>query len=403
MNSSGIDMPEWHIVTCEYPPTIGGISDYALAVATALGAAGHQVHVWCPSAEGTPPERDGVTVHREFGRFDLLSLWRSGRLLNQFPPRRRLFVQWVPQGFGYRSLNLPFAAWLTCRAWLRGDEIHLMIHEPYLGFSTNALHTAASLVHRAMLFVAGLSADRIWLSTQAWVPFVRPYLPRRRPMQWMPVTVPAVPRAGDRDTAMVRDRLAPAGTPLVGHFSSHSTVLTPVLAPAIEWVLQHSGAIVALIGRNGDRLRTGILSARPDLAGRIVATGDVDSAAVPAHVQACDVMLQPYPEGITARRTSTLTLLALGCPVVTNNGALTEGFWRQGDLALAPGPDPAAIGALVVELLEDAPRRAELGERGLGVYSRLFDVQHAVAVLQHASALPITCAAEPLARRSVNL
>jgi hypothetical protein len=38
----------WHLVTCEYPPQVGGVSDYSLAVATGLAAAGQTVHVWCP-------------------------------------------------------------------------------------------------------------------------------------------------------------------------------------------------------------------------------------------------------------------------------------------------------------------------------------------------------------------
>jgi glycosyltransferase involved in cell wall biosynthesis len=393
--TAGTDAPEWHIVTCEYAPTLGGISDYTLTVASALAAAGHRVHVWCPEADRPPPPCAGVTIHPELGCFDRRSLRRVGRMLDRLPAPRRLFVQWVPHGFGYRSLNLPFAVWVAGRAWLRGDEIHLMIHEPYMRFSRNLLHSGMSLVHRLMLLVAGSGAEWTWLSTPAWAPFARPYLPRRRPMQWLPVPVPALARADARDAAAVRAQLVPGGGPVVGHFSSHSRILTPVLAPAIDWILQHSRATVVLIGRDGERLRSQIVSARPRFADRIRATGDLDRPALARHFQACDVMLQPYPDGISARRTSTLTLLAHGCPVVTNRGELTESLWSEDDVALAPEPDPSLIGAAVVDLLHDARRRAELGERGLGLYNRLFDVRHAVFALQQASGVPLPSLPQP--------
>ena len=43
-------------------------------------------------------------------------------------------MQWVPHGFGYRSMNLGFCLWLRPRA-RSGDQVELMVHEPYLEFS----------------------------------------------------------------------------------------------------------------------------------------------------------------------------------------------------------------------------------------------------------------------------
>ena len=38
----------WHLITCEYPPRTGGVSDYTRLVAEGLSEAGDEVHVWCP-------------------------------------------------------------------------------------------------------------------------------------------------------------------------------------------------------------------------------------------------------------------------------------------------------------------------------------------------------------------
>ena len=35
----------WHLITCEYPPDIGGISDHTAQLASGLAAAGDEVHV----------------------------------------------------------------------------------------------------------------------------------------------------------------------------------------------------------------------------------------------------------------------------------------------------------------------------------------------------------------------
>jgi glycosyltransferase involved in cell wall biosynthesis len=387
---------EWHIVTCEYAPTFGGISDYARSIAEALASKGVSVHVWCPAAEGLPPACPGVSVHQELGSFDPRSVWRVGRLLNGHPVRRRLFVQWVPHGFGYKSLNLPFALWLAGRAWFRDDELHLMVHEPYLRFSRKPSHIVASLIHRLMLCLAASKAERIWLSTSAWEPFVKPYASRSRSPQWLPVPVPPTPRPAVPDIDALRAELAPDASPLVGHFSSHSPILTPVLAPTIERLLRKSQAIMVLIGHDGHRLRREIVTAHPEFAGRIRATGELDRLALAQHFAACDLMLQPYPDGISARRTSTITLLAEGCPIVTNSGALTESFWREGAVVLAPSPDPRQIAEAVLSLLDDRAERTRCAERGRQLYDRVFDVRHAVAALEQASRTPMAYAPEPV-------
>ncbi len=42
----------WHLITCEYPPQFGGVSDYSGQVASGLRAAGADVSVWCAEFEG---------------------------------------------------------------------------------------------------------------------------------------------------------------------------------------------------------------------------------------------------------------------------------------------------------------------------------------------------------------
>src|SRR5205814_567247 len=174
-------------------------------------------------------------------------LRRVNALLNGCPAPRTLLVQWVPHGYGWRSLNVAFAMWLAGRA-LAGDSIELLVHEPYLEVSMHPARLAAALVHRAMLIVAAASAHRIFVSTPSWIPAVRPYALWRQSIEWLPVPAPLLPVRDPTGVAETRRALAPGRRPLVGHFSSFSPLITDLLQPAAERLLRDTGAHILLLG-----------------------------------------------------------------------------------------------------------------------------------------------------------
>src|SRR6266850_5202914 len=90
----------WHIITGEFPPQPGGVSDYCSQLTAALSAAGEEVHVWAPPVAATTARSDGVQVHRLSSRFGLGSLKQLSAGLDASPPPRRLFVQYVADAFG---------------------------------------------------------------------------------------------------------------------------------------------------------------------------------------------------------------------------------------------------------------------------------------------------------------
>ena len=94
-----------------------------------------------------------------------------------------------------------------------------------------------------------------------------------------------------------------------------------------------SGAPTArrtLLGQNGDGFIAAARS-RPSAAAPrdCHATGTLSPRALAEHVEACDLLVQPYPDGISSRRTSAMAGLALGVPVVTTTGHLTESLWAE--------------------------------------------------------------------------
>jgi glycosyltransferase involved in cell wall biosynthesis len=126
-----------------------------------------------------------------------------------------------------------------------------------------------------------------------------------------------------------------------------------------------------------------LLSTRPDLSGRLVASGRASAHDVSVHLQACDVLVQPYPDGVTTRRTSVMAGLANGCAVVTTDGKLTEDVWQAtGCVAMAAATDLAGLALRTRELLADAAARQALQARASDAYESHFALPHTIDALR---------------------
>jgi hypothetical protein len=377
-------MTRWHLVTSEYPPDVGGVSDYTGQLARALSAAGDEVHVWCPGeARDSLP---GIQVHAALGGMSQADFRRVDAQLDACPGPRRLLVQWVPHGFGYRSMNLGFCLWLARRA-RGGDHVELMVHEPYMEFSWRSpVHSAMAAVHRIMTLVVLGAARRAWIAIPAWEGRLRPYaLGRAVPMPWLPVPG-CVPTDLPADPAALRPRFALDDQPIVGHFGSHGAAVAGLLDRCLPSIMEGPcRPALLLLGADGGMYRDALLARHPGWTGRVHAAGFLDGAALAAHLAACDVMVQPYPDGVTSRRTSIMACLSQGRAVVTTTGHLTEPLWQASRaVALAGVHDSTGLAEAVVRVLADAGARAQLGTRARQLYLATFSVERVVNTLRAA-------------------
>jgi glycosyltransferase involved in cell wall biosynthesis len=384
----------WHLITSEYPPLPGGVSDYTHLIAKGLAAAGDTVHVWCPRASVEFKESTGITVHRELGAMKPVDWRRVGRLLERFPAPRRLLVQWVPHGYGYRSMNLPFCVWLWKRARINGDSIELMVHEPFLQFGEgNWKQGCVAMVHRVMTTVLLNAARRVWLSIPAWEKLLRPFALRRRVrFDWLPIasTIPVIDDPAG--VQALRQRLAPGGVRVVGHFGTYGKHLMELLRAALPVLMSEAlnPGLLLLIGRGSVGACERLVQEFPELAQRIYATGALCAEDLSRHVRACDFMVQPFPDGVSSRRTSAMVGLSHGRPLVTTSGPLTESFWSGcGAVSLAPVGDVAALVSAARRLLLDEEARARMSAAAIALYRERFDVRNTIAALRDRTALEI--------------
>jgi glycosyltransferase involved in cell wall biosynthesis len=162
-----------------------------------------------------------------------------------------------------------------------------------------------------------------------------------------------------------------------------------MLHASIPPLVESTSAHVLLIGRRGDDTARELVSRHPRLDGRVHGTGVLPDEAVSMHVAACDLMLQPYPDGVSSRRTSAMVALSHGVPMVTTTGWLTESLWEESGAAeLVCADQPERLAGAAAQLLESPSRRATLGSRALSLYLLRFDMPHSIRVLREADAAP---------------
>lgn len=378
----------WHIITCEFPPKVGGVSAYVERLSADLARQGQRVHVWCPGRDHDEAMDDGVVLHRRMGNYSLADLWRLDKELSRHEAPRRVLLQWVPHGFGWRSMNVPLCGWLLKRSTCDGDIVEIMVHEPFLDFSGTAKQRVAAIVHRVMTMVLLRAARRIWVSTPVWQDRWKRYeLSRGIPYTWLPIASSiASPGLDLRRVQECRRRYAPT-RPLIGSFTGRASTRRDARVSALEPVLLRllngeRSPEMLFIGENSEAVCREVALAYPVMASRLHATGSMSEAELSSSLQACDVLLQAYPDGITSRRTTAVTALAHGIPVVATADRSTESFWSETSaVVLVQNGDIDGMVTAVERLLADPEERSRLSAAARQLYSRVFNSERSIALL----------------------
>ena len=374
----------WAILTGEYPPAPGGVSDYTQQVARALACAGDYVHVFTapprdPNSRETMSSGASVEpIHVEVlpDHFGLQSLSTLDARLDRLPRPREILVQYVPHAFGCRAMNIGFCAWLLARS--RTDRITITFHEVTFPMRAGqpVHHNLLGLVNHAMAAMLVRAASRAIVTIPAWARLLK-RLGARCEIRVVPVpsNLPLV--VGPESVARARAKYhCGTGEALIGTFGSFGPLVAPLLDELVPRLAAQELGTLLLIGRGSERYRH-----RLSKVANVVATGPLHPNETAAAIAACDVMIQPFPDGVSARRSSAAAALALGVPIVTNTGELSESFWRDSDaVALTESSDQ--IPDLAAALLNDAPRRARLIAAAKQLYEQRFALRHTIDALR---------------------
>jgi glycosyltransferase involved in cell wall biosynthesis len=171
---------------------------------------------------------------------------------------------------------------------------------------------------------------------------------------------------------------------VIGHFGTYPTAIAAMLRTIVPGILEASPrSTMILIGANSDTFRESLLNEHSELAPRVAATGALPSTEVSLAIASCDLMVQPYPDGVTSRRGSMMAVITHARPIVTTQGSATEPLWQQsGAVALVPPGDDVAFASMVCELIGDEDRRHRYGIAAKSLYGSRFDLRHTIEALR---------------------
>jgi glycosyltransferase involved in cell wall biosynthesis len=282
-------------------------------------------------------------------------------------------------------MNVPFCLWLASR---RRDSIWSMFHEVAfpLGWNQPPSHNVLSVITGCMARLVARASEKIFYSTTAWLPQLERFAgPAEK--TWLPVPSNLSETADPSEVAAARTRLSRGpGSAVAGHFGTYAPQGQELLMEVFARLLESQADTTGLFaGRGSTPFKDRLVSRTPSLADRVQAIETDCTKTLSAHLAACDVLVQPYPDGVTTRRASLMASLALGKAIVTNSGSLTEPLWeKSAAVALVQGMSLDAIACAARELLGSETLTLQLGARAAALYADRFALRHTLKALAQA-------------------
>jgi hypothetical protein len=297
-----------------------------------------------------------------------------------------VLVQYVPHAFGFKAMNLPFCFWLYALSRTR-RRIIVMFHEATVPWRRGQAmqHQILASVTALMAMLVAKAASVIFVAIPAWKDRLVRFTGSTR-LEWLPVPSNVTPAEDPDAVAMMRRGLN--GKTIIGHFGTNDNAISQSLNLVIPRLIEASQAVGALlVGRDSVALKESICRGRPGLASRIQATGGLPEKSISIALSSCDLMLQPYPDGVSTRRGSVMAALAHQRAVVTTAGTFTEPLWPEsGAVTLAPAGDHQEMYAEASRLAANEGKRSRIASAGKRLYDERFALRHTIDALR-ASAL----------------
>ncbi len=351
-------------ITGEYPPLQGGIADYTAALRAELRA----LDVTSEVLTGAACASTERSVHPVVGTWGF-PFWGVAR---QIIEERRIdvvHVQYQTAAFDLKpAVNL--LPWYLRRRAPRPAVVTTFhdLREPYL-------FPKAGPLRRWVTHVLGRHSDALIFTTaedrERWEAAVAARLPAaaRPPAHHVGVgpAVPIAPITADRRQALRADCGVAPDAFLVGFFGFvNLTKGLDTLFQAVRLLRDQGIPAQALIigGSLGEsdpynavykeHLERLIRRLDLDMGDILLSTGYLEAADASRALATCDALALPFTDGASLRRTSLLTALAHGLPVVTTYPKRPTPEIQESDaLLLVPPDDPAALSGALRGLYED--------------------------------------------------
>ncbi len=352
----------------EYPPLVGGVGDHVVKLGAELESMGFSCHV---GTESRSKNDSGQRVHGINCSVPFRSVVEIVGLIRRVRPT---VVHFHHQAGAYSRPSETMVAMSLLRWTGLVPFLAVTFHdlsEPYLfpkaGRIRAMLLGRLARVADALIYVDEL--DRRVLRARCG-DSLNDY--------WIPAgpTIEPAPDVGNRDLARMDLGLSTDAF-IVGYFGFRQPSKgVCVLAEAMrnEDLLQ-PGTRLALIGASGPGTnpRRAELVVSPDVFREIdvVESGPQSGLGVSRWITACDVIVLPFLDGLSARRGSFMNAVAHGIPVVTTVPKVAGSVnVHEDEVAFIPANDVGALVRTLVEIRDNRARRVQLAEGSRAIAAR---------------------------------
>lgn len=350
------------MISGSYPAMPCGVGDYTAHLAGELARAGVGVDVLACSHPQVEPRRNGsVDVFPVLGVIPAL----DARRISTHARERGcdlIHIQYPTWAFR-RSLSIPLLPGLL--RLMQRRPVVVTMHEVSHCHPLNRLRLIP-IAYSASAVTATTEEDSRWLATRL------PGLGKR--IAHIPIGAFIEPSLRpDYDRIRQRRELGITDDEIaVCHFGFVlRNKLLEHLLPAARAAID-SGARIRLVFMSGFERTEGEYGAQIrqmirelGLSQHVSETGYVQPGDVSRFISACDIAVLLFRDGASFRRSSMLTVMAHGLPVISYRGATPPAGLRDADnIVLVETDDIAGIADRMLKLCNDAHLRRRIGEAG---------------------------------------
>lgn len=360
------------VLSSEFPPRLSGVGDHTEKLAQALSEKDEVLAIWTAETRSNSPFKIHVILHpwgwRNF--FQFLSS------LNAFHPDS-ILLQYTPQSLAPKRLGV----WLSLPLWvwllktLVRSRVVILFHE---------LNYPVELTPRGIvlgipqflqyLFLVSVSDFSFFATEMAFVK-TRRFFFWKKTLAWLPVgsaisvasVAPVVPVL---TTSFRKKRLL--------HFGGlHPTHSLDHLLAAHRKVTHRMGVEnveLVFVGVTQEEVQAALkVKGIHEIPEGIVALGRLSESEVSQCLQSADLILAPFTDGISTRRSTVMACLAHGKPILTTYGSLSQGSTPWSTFCcVVPVAEMDEYAEQALRLLLDLEALADLGRKAKGAYDLRF-------------------------------
>jgi len=325
------------IITGKFRPQLCGVGDYTFFLAKAIKRIKDEVYIITTTDKDEPYTQidDGVNILR------IVKHWNFGAFLRimKFILSNRitiLNIQISHFAYSKRGINLWIYLMPLFLRLFSSTKIVSTVHEPFIPFYLSFKLILLSIFQRITIFFACNFSHRVVVVAERW----RNVLKRAgvfKKIEFIPVgaNIPYREFSNEEKLKIRKTLGANENSYIIGSFG------TLHVSKNFQWILDALKNLnekgfeyrFIWIGGNLKDEKIGQLKKEINTFGlddKIIFTGYLESEEIQRFLSIVDIFIAPYIDGVSGRRTTVITAMQYGLPIVTTKSEFTERIFLDG-------------------------------------------------------------------------